>query len=282
MRSLRTLADGLAFAEGPRWHDGALFISDMHGRRVLRIDEWGGIQVVATCECATSGLGWLPDGRRLVVEMERRRVMRLESGGRLVQHADLSGIATWHANDMVVAADGTAYVGNFGFSLFPLGEPRTTAIARVTPDGQASVGADGLLFPNGMAITPDGATLIVAESGAYCLTAFTIAADGALAGRRLWAALPEGEAPDGICLDKEGALWVGVPHGKKFVRVREGGAILETIAVDDTALACVLGGPDRRTLFLLTSRELEPDKCLATLSARVLATQVEVAGAGRP
>ena len=282
MRSLTTLVDGLAFAEGPRWHDGALFISDMHGHRVLRIDEGGDVAVVATCDGATSGLGWLPDGRLLVVEMERRRVMRLEPDGRLVQHADLSGIATWHANDMIVAADGTAYVGNFGFSLFPLGELRTAAVARVTPDGRASVGADGLLFPNGLAITPDGATLIVAESAAYSLTAFTIAADGTLADRRVWAAFPDDEAPDGLCLDEEGAAWVAIPHKKKFVRVREGGEILETIAVDDVALACVLGGPDRRTLFLLTSREIEPEKCLSALGARVLVTRVEVTGVGRP
>ena len=282
MRTLHKLVEGLVFAEGPRWRDGSLFISDMHGRRVLRLDDAGGYQVVATCEGATSGLGWLPDGRLLVVVMEARKVMRLEFDGRLVEHADLNQIATFHANDMIVASDGTAYVGNFGFSLFPLGEPRPAVLARVTPDGQVSAAADGLWFPNGLAITPDGATLIVAESAAFTLTAFDIGEDGGLSNRRLWASLGEGRAPDGLCLDEAGAAWLAVPHAKEFVRIREGGEVLETITVEDTALACVLGGDDRRTLFLLTSRELEPEKCLASPSACVFTTRVEVAGTGRP
>ena len=283
MRTLTTLVSGLVFAEGPRWHDGALHISDMHGRRVLRLDEAGGYEVVATIsEGATSGLGWLSDGRLLVVAMEPRKLMRLEPDGRLVEHADLSAVATFHCNDMVVAADGTAYVGNFGFSLFPLGEPKPAILARVAPDGTVSAAADGLWFPNGLAITPDGRTLIVAESAGFCLTAFTLGADGALGERRVWAPLGQGHAPDGLCLDAEGAAWVAIPHDKTFVRVREGGEVVETIAVEDTALACVLGGEDRRTLYLCTSRELEPDRCLASPSASVLTTRVEVAGAGRP
>ena len=282
MRTLTTLASGLVFAEGPRWRDGALFISDMHGRHVLRLDAQGGCEVIATCEGATSGLGWLPDGRLLVVVMEARKLMRLEPDGRLVEHADLGAIATFHANDMVVAADGTAYVGNFGFPLFPLGEPKPATLARVAPDGAVGAAADGLWFPNGLAITPDGRTLIVAESAGFCLTAFTIGEDGGLGGRRIWAPLGQGHAPDGVCLDVEGAAWVAIPHAKTFVRVREGGEILDTIAVEDTALACVLGGEDRRTLYLCTSRELEPDGCLASPSASVFTTRVEVAGAGRP
>lgn len=281
-RAVRVVADDLIFAEGPRWHDGALHISDMHGRRVLRVRLDGSVTTVAEIDDMTSGLGWLPDGRLLVVAMAKRKVMRQEADGMMVEHADLGEFATFHCNDMIVTQDGTAYVGNFGFSLFPMGDPCPAAVARITPDGQVSVGAADLWFPNGIAITADGGTLIVAESAGYCLTAFAIAADGTLSDRRVWAQLETGHAPDGICLDAEGAAWVAVPHLKQFVRVREGGEVVETIAVDRHALACALGGEDRRTLFMTVSAELEPDRCLANPTAAVLATEVEVAGAGRP
>ena len=282
MRDVRTIVDGLIFAEAPRWHEGSLHISDMHGRRVLRIGDDDAVTTVAEIDDMTSGLGWLPDGRLLVVSMAARKVMRRETDGRVVEHADLGSIATFHCNDMIVAADGTAYVGNFGFSLFPVGDPCPAAVARITPEGEASVGAADLWFPNGIAITADGGTLIVAESAGYCLTAFTIAADGSLSGRRVWAQLEAGHAPDGICLDEEGAAWVAIPHLKHFVRVREGGEVAETIAVERHALACALGGADRRTLFMTVSTELEPEKCLANPTAAVLATEVDVPGAGRP
>ncbi len=282
MRSLTTIASGLPFAEGPRWRGGALYVSDMHGRRVLRVGEGGVLETVAELDAATSGLGWLPDGRLLVVAMEPRKVMRVEADGRVVEHADLSAIATHNANDMITAADGTAYVGNFGFSLFPLGEPCATDLAKVSPDGRVSVAADYLFFPNGIALSADGRTLIVAESAAYYLTAFAVGAQGELTDRRVWAPLGANEAPDGVCLDAEGAAWVAVPHARKFVRLREGGEVLETIDVTDHALACCLGGADRRTLFMTTSLELEPQACLANPSASVLATQVEAPGAGAP
>ncbi len=282
MRSLTTIASGLPFAEGPRWRGGALYFSDMHGRRVLRVGEGGVLETVAELDAATSGLGWLSDGRLLVVAMEPRKVMRVEADGRVVEHADLSGIATHNANDMITAADGTAYVGNFGFSLFPLGEPCKAALAKVAPDGRVSVAADDLFFPNGIALSADGRTLIVAESAAYHLTAFAVGAQGELTDRRVWAPLGPNEAPDGVCLDEEGAAWVAVPHARKFVRLREGGEVLETIEVKDHALACCLGGADRRTLFMTTSLELEPQACLANPSASILATQVEAPGAGAP
>lgn len=282
MRSLRTVIDKLVFAEGPRWRDGALYFSDMHARRVLKVGDAGKVEVIAQIDDATSGLGWLPDGRLLVVAMHGRRVMRRERDGAMVVHADLGEVATFHANDMIVAADGTAYVGNFGFSIFPLGEPRAATLARVAPDGTVSAAAEELWFPNGIALTGDGRALVVAESGAFCLTAFTVSADGALSDRRVWAALGEGNAPDGICLDAEGAAWVALPHQKKFVRVREGGEIVETIEVSDHALACALGGPERRTLYMTVSLELEPEKCLSNPSAAVLAAEVDVPGEGRP
>lgn len=282
MRTLTTLAAGCSFAEGPRWRDGALYFSDMHARRVVRIGADGALQPVAMFDSAVSGLGWLPDGRLLVVAMEARKVMRLETDGRIVEHADLSAVASHNANDMVVGPDGVAYVGNFGFSLFPLGEPRTTNLARVAPDGAVSAAASDLFFPNGIALSEDGRTLIVAESAGFCLTAFTVEADGALTDRRLWAHFGEGWAPDGLCLDRDGAAWVALPHAHKFVHVREGGAILDTVEVRDYALACVLGGPDRRTLFMAVSSELEPEACLAKLGAGILATEVDVPGAGWP
>jgi len=276
MHTLRTIVEGLVFAEGPRWHDGALYFSDMHGKCVHRVEPDGALTTVATIDHATSGLGWLPDGRLLVVAMEARKVMRQEPDGRMVEHADLSGVATFHCNDMIVAADGTAFVGNFGFPLFPLGEPCTAAVACVRADGTVSVGADGLWFPNGLAITPDGQTLIIAESAGFCLTAFTIGADGKLTDRRLWAALEPGASPDGICLDAQGAAWVAIPHQSKFVRVLEGAAITDSISVEGYALACMIGGKTGHTLFMAVSGEIEPELCLTKPSGAILATEIPI------
>ncbi len=282
MRRVHRLISGLSFAEGPRWHEDALYISDMHGRRVLRIDHEGSARVVAQIEDATSGLGWLPDGRLLVVAMNARKIMRREHDGAMVEHADLGGIATFHCNDMIVSADGTAYVGNFGFPIFPLGEPRPATLARVDRNGVVSAAAADMWFPNGIALTGDGRTLIVAESAAVCLTAFAVADDGTLSDRRVWAHLGQNNAPDGLCIDAEGAAWVAVPHHRKFLRVRQGGEVVETIEVEEFALACALGGPERRTLFMTVSHELEPERCLANPSASVLVAEVEVPGEGRP
>ena len=280
-RDVRTLVSGLSFAEAPRWNEGALYLTDMFENRVLRIDDGGTVSVAARFDAPVSGLGWLPDGRMLAVSMESRQLLREEADG-FVVHADLSRIATYHANDMVVAKDGTAYVGNFGFSLHPPEAPRMATLAKVSPDGTVSAAADDLFFPNGMAITPDERTLIVAETGGCRLTAFEIASDGALAARRVWAELGDGVHPDGMCLDAEGAAWVALPLAKEFIRVREGGEVTERITVADAALACVLGGPERRTLYLMTSGALDPDGCRAQHDASVLAVEVDVPGAGRP
>lgn len=282
MRDVRTIASRLPFAEGPRWHKGALYFSDMHGRRVWRLTEGEQLETVASLDAATSGLGWLPDGRLLVVGMESRKVMRQEADGSMVVHADLSGTVADNINDMIVSPEGVAYVTNFGFSLFPLGEPCPTVLPRILPDGSVSIAAEDLMFPNGIALTADGRTLIVAESMGFRLTAFTVAADGELTDRRVWADLGEGNAPDGICIDAEGAIWVALPATHSFVRVREGGEVLETIEVEDHALACVLGGEDRRTLYMATSVELEPGACLSNPSASLRAARVDVPGAGRP
>lgn len=281
-RTLTTLVDGIAFGEAPRWRDGWLYLSDIHADRVLRVSPQGGYEVVATFAGPTSGLGWLPDGRMLVVSMNDRKLLREENGG-FVEHADLSSIATWHANDMVVAADGTAYVGNFGFRIFPdRDEPRTAAIAKVSPDGVASVAASDFLFPNGSVITPDGETLIVAESGTKCLTALDIAPDGSLVNRRPWGQMTDAQMPDGICLDAEGSIWIASPPSREVMRMAEGGMILESIPTEQEAIACMLGGDDGKTLFILTAEKRDPEWCRAHHTARVLATPVDAPGAGRP
>ncbi len=274
--------DAIAFGEGPRWRDGRLYFSDMHAHRVIATTLAGEREVVGVFGGPVSGLGWLPDGRMLVVSMEDRRVLRREPDGRYAVHADLSDIATGLANDMVVAADGTAYVGNFGFSLHPPSEPRPAKLARITPQGEASVAADDLMFPNGMIITPDGATLVVGESFSGKLTAFDIGPGGALGGRYTWAELPSGAVPDGICLDADGAIWVASPSTREVLRVREGGDVLDRIRTEQRAIACMLGGADMKTLFILTAEETDPDYCRANHTARLLAARVTTPRSGRP
>jgi len=282
-RTIRTLVDGIGFGEAPRWRDGWLYLSDIHADRVLRVSpDFGGYEVVAELDCPPSGLGWLPDGRMLVVSMHDRKILRQEGDG-FVEHADLSEIATWHANDMVVDDAGTAYVGNFGFRIAPVrDEACTAAIAKVTADGRVSIAADGFWFPNGAVITADRKTFIVAESSARCLTALTIAGDGTLTDRRLWGQMAENQLPDGICLDAEGAIWIASPPSREVVRMAEGGRILERIPTEQEAIACMLGGKDGCTLFILTAEGRDPDWCRAHHVARVLSTRVEVPAVGLP
>jgi len=276
----RVLLDGLAFPEGPRWRDGVLWFSDMHAQRVMTVDSTGRAQVVVEVPNCPSGLGWLPDGRLLVVSMNDRKLLRLDPDG-LSEVADLGHIATFHCNDMVVDAQGRAYVGNFGFD-FGAGQTLVpAAIALVTPDGAVRVAAEGLEFPNGTVITPDGKTLIVGESFAGRLTAFDIRPDGTLENRRVWAQL-ENAVPDGICLDAEGAIWVASPLSNEVVRVREGGVVERRIATETTAIACMLGGADRRTLFILTAGTLDPAEAAAQRRGRIEVIDVDVPGAGLP
>lgn len=280
MRKLTTLLDGLNFPEGPRWHDGKLYFSDMHGHRVMTLDMDGRSAIVCDVPAWPSGLGWLPDGRMLVVSMTDRRVLRMENG-KLVQHADLSALAPFHCNDMVVDSAGGAYVGNFGFDLHKGEAPRATVMVMVTPGGMPRVVADELTFPNGTVITPDGRTLIVGESFGRRLTAFDIAADGSLANRRVWADLGE-NVPDGIALDAEGAIWVASPTRSEVIRVKQGGEVTERIKVATDAFACMLGGPDRRTLFVATAASSDPEECRRKPTGRIEIAQVEVPGAGLP
>jgi sugar lactone lactonase YvrE len=279
-KTTEILLDGLAFAEGPRWRDGKLWFSDMHDQCVKTVDLDGRCAEVVRVENDPSGLGWLPDGRLLIVSMRDRRLLRLDPDG-LHEMADLSGIAPFHCNDMVTDARGRSYIGNFGFDFTTGEKPRTTTLALVTPDGRVRVAAEDMSFPNGSVITPDGRTLIVGESFGSRLTAFDIAEDGSLSNRRVWAQL-EKAMPDGICLDAEGAIWVASPMSGEVLRVREGGEVTERIRVASQAIACMLGGPARTTLFVCTSESLTAEDCRAKRSAKIEVVEVAVPGAGLP
>lgn len=275
------VVDGLRFGEGPRWHEGRLWFSDMHDGWVLAMTPSGELTRICQVPAEPSGLGWLPDGRLLVVSMQDRRVLRQEADGSLQTHADLSELARFHCNDMVVAGDGRAWVGNFGFDLHGGADFRSTELIRVDPDGSASIAASELAFPNGTVITPDGATLIIGESYGGRLTAFDIGSDGTLTHRRLWAQLPEGRIPDGICLDAEGAIWVASPLGDACLRVRAGGDVTDVVELDRGAYACMLGDADRRTLYICTAKDSDPAQS-ATRTGRIERVRVEVPGAGWP
>jgi sugar lactone lactonase YvrE len=275
------LLDHLLFPEGPRWHDGRLFFSDMHDRRVVAVDPAGRAETVVAVPQKPSGLGWLPDGRLLVVSMEDRHLMVFD-GNRLAPVADLSKLATFHCNDMVVDRSGRAFVGNFGSDLHGGAPPKKACLISVEPDGTARLAAEDLAFPNGMVITPDGRTLIVAESMAQRLTAFELAADGSLRSRRVFADL-EKAIPDGICLDAEGCVWIASPFGRRCIRVREGGAVVDEIPLAERdAFACMLGGDDRRTLFICAANTSDPEKATAERAGRIEMVRVSVPGAGLP
>jgi sugar lactone lactonase YvrE len=274
---------GLAFPESPRWHDGALWFSDFYQRQVSRVGADGRVEPVVHVPGQPSGLGWLPDGRLLVVSMTDRRLLRLD-GATLSEVADLSGLAPAPCNDMLVDGAGRAYIGNFGFDLQGRAPFAPTDLIMVAPDGHARVVARDLHFPNGTVLTPDGRTLIVGESYGQRLTAFDVGADGTLANRRVWAQLHgKGVGPDGICLDEQGAIWLASPVSREVLRVREGGEVTDRIPTPGQAVACMLGGSDRRTLFVLTGRVMvTPEQSLAERGGAIWTTRVPVPGAGLP
>ena len=248
---LQTLMTGLAFGESPRWHDDRLWFSDWGAQEVIAVDLEGKSEVITRIQSFPFCIDFLPDGRLLVVSARDRLLLRMEPDGSLVTHANLTSLSDHPWNEIVVDGRGNAYLNNIGFD-FPGGEFATGIIALVTPDGSTRQVADGVAFPNGMVVTPDNATLILAESYGKRLTAFDIAADGGLSNRRVWADLGDG-APDGICLDAENAIWYGDVPNKRCVRVREGGEVLQTIDLDRGCFACALGGADKRTLFLVAT-----------------------------
>jgi len=253
--AVRTLLTGIAFGESPRWHDDRLWFADWGAQQVVAVDLEGNSQVVVQVRFPTFPMciDWLPDGRLLIVSAREGQLLRREPDGSLVPHADLSGLAeTGHPwNEIVVDGRGNAYIKNQGFE-FPGGTFAPGTIALLTPDGSARLVADGIAFPNGMAVTPDNQRLIVAESYGSKLTAFDIAGDGSLSDGRVWAEL-DGGVPDGICVDAEGAIWYGDVPNKRCVRVREGGEVLQAVDLDRGCFACMLGGLDRSTLFLVAT-----------------------------
>jgi len=287
-RTAEPFVDGLDFGEGPRWHDGRLWYSDFYRHAVFSVGEDGARRPELELADQPSGLGWLPDGRLLVVSMAERVVLRREPDGSLVEHGDLKPWATGLANDMVVAADGRAYVGNFGFDLEALyagghdaPRPTTTSIVRVDPDGRSVEAASEMAFPNGTVIFPDGRTLVVGESFGFQMTAFDIADDGALSNRRVWAPL-DGVAPDGCCLDAEGCIWVANAAGRECVRVAEGGEVRDRVVTDLHTYACMLGGADGTTLYCVTAPSSDPPAVRGKGAGRIVRARVDVPRAGLP
>jgi sugar lactone lactonase YvrE len=295
---LSTLLEGGAYFECPRWRDGRWWVSDFYRHAVYKVTEDGHEEHVLDVVGQPSGLGWLPDGDLLVVSMRDHRVLRRGGDGRVAEHADLSAVCGGVLNDMVVDPRGRAWVGDFGFDLMAFDEPVTTSIKRVDPDGSVTVVADGLVFPNGSVITPDGSTLIVGETLANRYTAFTIGDDGSLGDRRVWAALgpevtlgPAAETlgqltvcPDGCALDAELHIWAADGIGGRCARVAPGGEIVDEVRAPEGLgiFACMLGGDDGRTLLLCAAPDYFEANRRDTREAVLLTTRVEVPHAGLP
>lgn len=297
-RKMTKLLDGGTFFEGPRWHQGRWWVSDFYRHAVFGVDPDGTEQKVADVPNQPSGLGWLPDGSMVIVSMRDRRLLRLTAEGQLVDHADLSDRVANKLNDMVVDSRGRAWVGNFGFDIMHGGDPATTTLHRVDPDGTVAIVADDLYFPNGTLITPDERTLIVAESMGCRFTAFTIGDDGNLTDRRVWAQfgptpeltsleemLPQlAVGPDGCTMDAEGCVWVADAFHQRCLRVAEGGDIREELAMPDGlgVFACMLGGEDGRTLLLCCAPDFHEEARAAAREACLLTCTVDVPHAGFP
>jgi sugar lactone lactonase YvrE len=278
MDECRVLVAGRGLVEAPRWHDGRLYFSDWTAGEVVAVDPAGHTEVVARVPSFPLCSAWLPDGRLLLVDSAEGRLLRREPDGSLRTHAEL-GASGW--NDIVVDGRGNAYVNSVGFDMLAGEAAQPGHVVLATADGAVRRVAEDLAFPNGMAVTGDNATLIVAESHGQRLTAFDIGDDGDLTGRRLFADLEE--APDGICVDAEGAVWYATVPGRRCARVADGGQVLQTVRLDRGGFACVLGGPDRRTLFV-TAAQWRPDlpELVPAGSGRICAAPVSVAGAGWP
>ncbi len=276
----RILMTGIALGESPRWHDGRLWFSDWGAQEVIAVDSAGQSEVVARVPTFPFCIDFLPNGQMLVVSGREGLLLRRETDGSLVTHADLTSLAAPPWNDIVVDGRGNIFVNNLGFAFGTGAAFAPGTIVVVTPDGTARQVADGLAFPNGMAVTPDNTTLIVAESYSERLTAFDIAADGSLTNRRTWAETP-GDHPDGICLDAEGAIWYGDVGSSLCVRVRQGGGVLQTVDLDRGCFACMLGGADRKTLYMVAAKW--PDAMSGgERTGQALALDVETPGAGWP
>jgi sugar lactone lactonase YvrE len=285
------VAQGLYFGEGPRWHEGRLWFSDFYDHAVKSLGADGEVRTELELDDQPSGLGWLPDGRLLVVSMQALKLLRLEPDGSLVEHADLGGLAVHLCNDMVVDELGRAWVGNFGFDLdgdmavrgveTVMADHPTANLLRVDPDGAVHVASPDMHFPNGSVISPDGKTLIVAETLGLCLTAFDIDADGALSNRRQWASVGL-RAPDGICHDRDGNVGGANALAPECVLVAPGGEILATVVTSQNCYACMLGGQDGRDLYLVTARNSDKKNASSERTGKIEVARVDVAHAGRP
>jgi sugar lactone lactonase YvrE len=288
-----TLIEGLYFGEGPRWRGDHLYFSDFYAKAVFKAKEDGTKEKVVDVPNQPSGLGWLPSGEMLVVSMRDLKVLKVVESG-TTEHADLSSVATFLANDMVVDERGYAYVGNFGFDLDafiethgvakllePPGPPRAN-LALVTPEGKVSCAWPQMRFPNGMVILADG-SLVVAETLGLCLTRFDRAADGSLSNPRTFADLSSRlVAPDGICLDEEGCIWVANAVASECLRVREGGEVVARVETPLTAFACTLGGSDLRTLFVMCAPTSNAKTAAAEPKGMVAVARVDVPGVPSP
>ncbi|CAN5418803.1 SMP-30/gluconolactonase/LRE family protein [soil metagenome] len=297
-REFQRLHEGGAFFESPRWHDGRWWLSDFYRRLVVTVGPEGGEEDVMEVEGQPSGIGWMPDGSMLVASMKDHLVLRRDGDGRVSTHADLSEFCSGHLNDMVVAEDGRAWAGNFGFDLMGMGDPAPANLIRIDPDGSASVAAEGLLFPNGSVITPDGSTLIVGETAGCRYTAFTISADGSLTDRRIWAQVAETPeittfaetlgairfGPDGCTLDADGRIWAADEVNARCALVAEGGEVVDEIPAPEGLgiFACALGGEDGRTLLACAAPDFMEANRAETREAVLLTTTVDVPHAGLP
>jgi sugar lactone lactonase YvrE len=290
MTQLTTLIDGLYFGESPRWHNGRLWYSDFYDKAVKSVDLQGEARLEWQLDEQPSGLGWLQDGRLLVVCMESLALKRLEKNG-LVLHADLSQYSKHLCNDMVVDKQGNAYVGNFGFNLDEQMQARGVEsvmadhpkanIVKVTPQGDVSVATGGMSFPNGSVITTDGKTFIVAETLGLCLTAFDIHENGSLSNRREWAATGA-RVPDGICMNADGNIWAANAVSNECVLFAQGGEVLEVVNTSQNCYACMLGGDDGKTLFMLTAQSSQAQIVSVKRTGKIEMIQVASPGAGRP
>jgi sugar lactone lactonase YvrE len=278
-RTPDVLLDQLVFPECPRWRDGRLWFSDMHARRVFTMAADGEPEIVLQIDDTPGGLGWLPDGRLLVVSMSTRRLLRLDPGG-LVEVADLSSLTPNYCNDMVVDAQGRAYIGNCSFARSDEGGRARTSLVCVEPDGEAWTVAEQLLFPNGMVITDGGRTLLVAETFGQRISAYDLNPDGSLANPRVWVDLRP-NVPDGICLDAGGGVWVADPVNHGVMRVVQGAGPVDWIPTSRGAYACELGGEDGHVLYICTAESSRPQETLERVSGRIEAVTVEV-GAPAP
>jgi sugar lactone lactonase YvrE len=279
----RVLLTGLAFGESPRWHDDRLWLSNWGAQEVVAVDVAGKAEVMARVPTTLPFcIDWDADGRLLVVSGPEGQLLRGQPDGSLAASVDLRGVSEHAFNEIVVDGSDNAYVNGAGFDMMAGADFAPGLVVLVTADGAVRRVAGDIAFPNGMAVTPDDGTLIVADSYGKCLTAFAIEPDGNLSGRRVWADLGDG-VPDGICMDAEGAVWYADVPNKRCVRVREGGEVLDTVAVDRGCFACMLGGPDGRTLFVLAAEWTGPEGMLdGRRTGRVVTVRAPAPHAGRP